>query len=250
MTDYTISETFTLPSHGKVYEEEINPEITLRSMTTREEMKRLSKSEKPYKLLCTIIDDCTINNLGISSYDMCLGDYQFLLHKLRIVTYGKDYKISSVCPYCGSTMNAVLNLDDLAVKEFDENSLKYSEFQLPKSKKFIKLKMQTPHVLDLIDEKSKEMKKKNPDCGEPAFLLNLKYMIQEIDGETPNPLSIDEFIENLPMIDTNFIIQNADKLNESVGIDVQLNNTCDVCGLDYTSFFRFTNEFFRPTSIA
>ena len=90
--DYTIAESYTLPSLGKVYDHEINPHIKLRSMTTTEEMKRLSPSDRPYENLAEIIDDCLIEKPDISAYDLCVGDFQFLLHKLRIVTYGPMYK--------------------------------------------------------------------------------------------------------------------------------------------------------------
>ena len=36
--NYTISEYFTLPSEGKIYDTKVNPQINLRSMTTQEEM--------------------------------------------------------------------------------------------------------------------------------------------------------------------------------------------------------------------
>ena len=75
MKDYNISENFILPSKGKIYTENINPDVTLRSMTTADEMKRLSPSEFPYKKMSTIIDDCIIEDLPLSAYDMCIGDY-------------------------------------------------------------------------------------------------------------------------------------------------------------------------------
>ena len=37
---YTIAERYTLPSHGLVYNRDVNPEIKLRSMTVRDEMRR------------------------------------------------------------------------------------------------------------------------------------------------------------------------------------------------------------------
>ena len=77
---YTIKEDFTLPSHGKLYDTQINDNISLRSMTTLEEMKRLAPSEHPYKMMSEVIDDCLIDKPGISAYDMCIGDYQFLLY--------------------------------------------------------------------------------------------------------------------------------------------------------------------------
>ena len=95
MKDYTIVEECTLPSLGKIYTPKINPEVKLRSMTTVEEMRRLAPSEHTYKNLCELIDDCMVEPIGMSVYDMHLADYQYLLHRLRIVTYGVDYKYES-----------------------------------------------------------------------------------------------------------------------------------------------------------
>lgn len=113
----TIQETFTLPSKGQIYDKPINPEITLRSMTTMDELKRLSPSDLPYKNMCDMIDDCMVNYKEKSSYDMCIGDYQFLLHKLRIVTYGSNYNMVVSCPNCASVEEKVFNLEDLEILE-------------------------------------------------------------------------------------------------------------------------------------
>ena len=124
MTDYTVAHDYTLPSEGKVYDKEVNPHVKLRSMTTAEEMKRLNHTDRPYKSMSEIIDDCLVDKIGISSYDMCIADYQYLLHKLRIVTYGPNYKISSTCPYCGSQNVHNIDLDSLSLVPFDEEEYK------------------------------------------------------------------------------------------------------------------------------
>ena len=52
-------------------------------MTTNEEMKRLSRSqERPNKPMADVIDDCLVQGPGISAYDLCIGDYQYLMYKL------------------------------------------------------------------------------------------------------------------------------------------------------------------------
>jgi hypothetical protein len=75
MSNITIQEQFKLPSKGLVYNTKIDTIIHLRSMTTAEEMRRLQPSDSPYWTICSIIDDCGAKECGISSYDMCLGDY-------------------------------------------------------------------------------------------------------------------------------------------------------------------------------
>lgn len=246
--DYTIAENYTLPSMGKIYGVEVNPNIKIRSMTTREEMKRLSPSEGIYKNICEIIDDCLVEKPGVSSYDMHLGDYQFLLHKMRVVTYGDEYTLQSQCPFCGCTNSDTIHLDEIQVFDFDEEKFKsYFEFELPKSKRKIKLRMQTPRILDEIQTRAKELKKKVRNyVGDPAFLISIEMMIDEIDGQKPNPLNLTDFVKSLPMMDTNFIVKHCQMINEAVGLDTLLNNTCEVCGLDYETRFRTNSEFFGP----
>jgi hypothetical protein len=217
-------------------------------MTTEEEMKRLNPSERPYKVMADIIDDCLIDKPGISSYDMCLGDYQFLLHKLRIVTYGTSYSLSSTCPYCGSVNSGKINLEQMLVFTYTDELNKYFELDLPRTKHHITLKMQTPHMLDDISIRAKEVRKKSPNMnGDPAFLFTIESLINTVDGETIDALRKSEFVRKLPMMDTNYIVAYSQKLNERIGLNTTLDNKCDVCDLDYQSTFRTTSEFFRPT---
>lgn len=250
MVDFAIAEEFTLPSLGKVYSENVTPVVKLKSMTTNQEMKRLSPGERPYKTMCEIIDECLVENPGISSYDMCLADYQFLLQKLRVVTYGKNYNLQFTCPYCGTKEETTLDLDELEVTLLDSENLgDLQEFLLPKTNKRIKLKMQTPRMIDQISIQSKELDKKSKGTqGDTAFLFTLEYMIDTVDGEYLDQLNKERFVRNLPMMDTNFITNKAQQLLDSFGIQTSIKRECSVCGLDYTGSFRYTREFFRPSS--
>jgi len=249
MSDYVVAEEYTLPSLGKVYSENVNPVVKIKSMTTNQEMKRLAPSERAYKTICDIIDECLVENPGISSYDMCLADYQFLLHKLRVVTYGKDYKLEFTCPFCGSKEEATIDLDSLEVRNADDiNYGDLQEFVLPKTKKKIRIKMQTPRMIDQISIQSKDLDKKSKGTqGDTAFLFTIEYMIESVDGEELDSVRKEKFVRNLPMMDTNYIMKKAEKLVESFGIQTSIEKECPICGLDYTGSFRFTQEFFRPS---
>ncbi len=249
MATYSIAEEYTLPSRGKVYSENVKPVVKLRSMTTEEEMKRLSPSERPYRNICEIIDDCLVENPGISAYDMCLADYQFLLHKLRVVTYGPKYPTSSRCPYCGTDNSKEIDLDSLPVAYFNQTDFaKFTEFTLPVTKKKITLRMQTPRMIDDISTQSKERAKKSKGASEgAAFLFTLQDLIGTVDGQVIDPIKKEDFIRSLPMMDTNYIMKHGQKLVESFGLSTDLSCSCSVCGLDYTSTFRITAEFFGPS---
>lgn len=244
----TIVENYTLPSKGLIYKTPFNPEITLRSMTLAEEMRRLQVSEDLYRPMSDVIDDCIETKLPISSYDMCLGDYQFLLHKLRIVTYGPDYKLTVLCPRCGAQNELDIDLDTLKTIELPDNYHDMMEITLPRSNDVVKIKFQTPRMLDQIAKERKDMKKQFPDLkGDPTMLLTLQNVVDEVNGRKMSKLALQEYVKNLPMLDIQYLIQMASKLSDCVGVDPMLDFTCKECGGEEKASFRFTTEFFTPT---
>lgn len=246
MENYTITESYTLPSKGKVYKQQIKADITLRSMTTADEMRRLSQSDKPYKLLSEIIDGCILDNPGISCYDMCMGDYQFLLYKLRTVTYGSDYKVDVVCPHCLSRSIETIDLDQLKVLEYDSEFDNYLHIELPISKKQIDLRLQTPRMLDEVTEKAKDISKRFPEYkGEPAFLCTLDSIVYKIDGQMYDDIEKEAFLKNLPMKDVNYILKTIKKVD--IGIENETEIKCSKCGKVHRIIIPITGEFFGPS---
>ena len=250
-TNYTIAEGYTLPSRGKIYEVNIDPHVELRSMTGREEMRRLSPSSTPLKTLADIIEDCCVEKPAIHVYDMSLGDYEFLLHKLRIVTYGEDYKVSLRCSECGEMIEAVAKLDQLSVKEFDEEAIRELQtFSLPVSGRIISLNFLTPRITEEMEVKVKDMKRKYKNATiDFDTLVRVISNIDLVDGEKKNEHELETMVTNLPAKDLQKILNNIDKLNQQIGLDNILYLTCPKCGEEVTTYFRFGPEFFRPTTI-
>ena len=249
MSNARIAETFTLPSKGLIYEEEVNPEIVLSSMKTRHEMLRLSNTEESQKIMADIIDDCIETDLGISAYDLCLGDFQYLLFMLRVVTFGNDYELRGKCPFCGFEQGTTINLDELYVHEYDDSLVDLMEMTLPVSENKIKLTLQTPRMMDRISSKIREYRRRHRDSDEnPAILFNIMASIEEIDGEEPNPIKIEEWVKDLPMADTNAILNRIDLINSKIGIDLETEGVCKICGTTYKIPFRINETFFRPNS--
>ena len=256
--NYTIAERYTLPSHGLLYEGDINPNIKLRSMTVRDEMKRMAPSNDGtiYRTLAEVIDDCMVEKPGISCYDMCIGDFQFLMHKLRIVTYGPEYTISCRCSNCGYMDEYTVNLEDLKldeITEFDRDE--YLKVELPVSKKVIELNFNTPRILDDIekdvDRVAKQYRKQNKMMSSVDWhlLYQLVYAIRTVDGQKLSVTQKETFCNNLVGKDYSTIINALNRLDEKVGLGLMFEVTCGKCGLNMSVPFRLTGEFFRPTSI-
>ena len=182
---------------------------------------------------------------------MALGDYEFLLHKLRIVTYGPKYKMGLACPHCGTPFESEADLEQLEITDFDEEKFEsLRSFILPKSGDSIKIKFQTPRMLDDVELQTKEAKRKFKSTDiDFDILFLLKNVIDEVNGNKLSPEKLETYINNLPAMDLIKIINNLDALNACVGINGKLVVDCPNCGGEVLTSFRFGPEFFRPTNI-
>ena len=249
MENARIVEEFTLPSFGKIYEDEVDPQVVLGSMKAKHEMLRLSSTEESHKIMAEIIDDCLESNLGISAYDLCVGDFQYLLFKLRIVTFGTEYELGGKCPFCGYEQRIVVNLDELTARTYTENFDRMRNLTLPITGSELTLTFQTPRMLDRVSTKVKEYRRRHRDSDlNPVILYNIISVIDEIDGEIPNALELEDWIMELPLADTNAIINRIDDMNNAIGLDLTVMQGCSICGTDYVIPFRINETFFRPRS--
>ena len=250
-TKYTIAEGYELPSRGKIYDTPVDAHVELRSMTARDEMKRLSPTSTQFKKLADIIEGCMIEKPKIHVYDMALGDYEFLLHKLRIVTYGPKYKMMLSCPHCFENFETEANLEQLRILDFDEAKFRELQtFKLPVSGDTVKIRFQTPRMLDEVELQAKDAKRKYRTADvEFDLLYLLKSVIDEVNGIKLDPMKAEAYIEKLPAMDMTRIVNNLDALNACVGIDSTLFVDCPKCGGEVRTFFRFGSEFFRPTNV-
>lgn len=243
----TIYENFELPSKGLVYDTPIDARVTLRSMTTMEEMRRLSPTDTPYKAMSDIIETCMSNPPQMHVYNMCLGDYQFLLHKLRIVTYGPEYKMAIKCNKCGEVTDSVADLESLQLMEYDNSIVNKQLITLPRTNREILLRFQTPRDLDLISYKNKEMRKRTKQNIDYSILFTLMSLISKVDGATLNEVQLEDFVKKLPNMDSNYILNKATELSNCIGLDDKIQITCAGCGAKIEVPFRITSEFFGPT---
>ena len=246
-TNARIAETFTLPSKGMIYEEEVNPDIILGCMKTKHEMMRLSATDSNNKIMADIIDDCIEGDIGISAYDMCLGDYQYLLYKLRTVTFGPEYEMGGICPHCNGENYITVNLDELEVHEYTDDIANLLEVTLPDSKAKVTLTLQTPRMLDKIRRLTNERRRKvKKNTENPTLLYTLTTSIVKIDDEDVNPFSLEEWVKELPMKDTNILLNRINEINNKIGVQVSVEDVCVNCGKYYVAPFQITGEFFRP----
>ena len=120
-----IQETYKLPSLGKL--NSIKDSVTLRPMTTDEELLRLDATgREANRVFCDIIDACVVEPKKFKSYYLPIQDQVFLIYKLRTVTYGSKYNVSLICPHCGSPITLDVDLDSLPINYIEEEEFRKS----------------------------------------------------------------------------------------------------------------------------
>ena len=80
------------------------------------------------------------------------------------------------------------------------------------------------------------------------LLVLLTNAIDTVDGSKLNEFNLETFINNLPAMDMNRLVNAIDTLNDLVGLDNKLVVDCPKCGGEVHTSFRFGSEFFRPTN--
>ena len=136
-------------------------------------------------------------------------------------------------------------------KEFNEDEINgLQTFSLPKSGRMITLNFLSPRMVEEMEVKVKDMKRRYKNATiDFETLVRLLMNIDLVDGEKKTETELENIITNLPALDLQKILNNIDKLNQQIGLDNILYLTCPKCGEEVTTFFRFGPEFFRPTTI-
>lgn len=240
-----ITEKVIIPGYS-LYNGMIPKEITMRAMTTVEEKMRLAGTNAD--ILGSIIKACIVEPEDFDVKILKLQDVQYLMYRLRAITYGADYHINVDCPVCGKTNEITVNLDEILVTLADENLVEPFEVTLPVSGDIIEFNILSSGDYANIKKDANRIKAKMPAyVGNPEFMLNYQYKIKKVNGEELIPAKIQQYVENLHARDARAFDIEYDKVANKFGMDTVLSHTCDGCGEDFIYALPMTSEFFRPT---
>lgn len=242
----SIQETYDLPSRG-LLGTDVPKNVTLRAMSTMDEKMRLSGSG--LTLMPDLIKNCIVSPANVDTYKFPLFDIQFLMYKLRVITYGSDYKVTLRCPTCGATKEISVNLDEIPVVELPDGFTdKFTIGPLPVSGDTIECKLLNVYDYIEIERESRRILSKFKDyVGDPEMILNLQHKIVTVNSEEVPTYKIQSYVENMNARDLRFFNIEYEKIAGGYGLDTDMFEVCDKCGSDIEYALPMTSEFFRPT---
>ena len=151
----------------------------------------------------------------------------------RILGYGAQYDVEVNDPFTGEAQKVAIDLSKIQIKEVDDSLLnsdnKY-EFELPTAKKKIIFKLLTHKDEKDIQAEIQAIQRlsKDKDGASAEVSTRLRYMIQDIDGNTDRGF-INNFVKNnLLARDTRALRNYVAKI--SPDLDLKFNFTSDITG--------------------
>lgn len=243
----TITETYYLPSKGRLDGIPNNGQVVLRQMTTHEEKMRTGSSGSFWKVMSTIINRCIVEPKGLDSYKLTMPDFIFLMYKLRIVTYGNNLPVMTKCPHCKrKNKDLTMNLDNLKVVEIPSKLKEPIEVSLPKSKLNLECKMLRVFEYDQSESEAEKQLEENPSlAADLVSTLRLCRQVKKINGETFSETELRMILDKLPAADSSVLEESLDKWD--FGLDLTVEVECPYCNKKYAikamagpDFFRFT----------
>jgi len=240
-------ETYQIPGYALYDPKIVARDFTLRAMTTKEEKLRVSSIGM--KTISKIIKNCLVSHPDLDVNQLRLFDLQYLMYKLRIVTYGSDYNVSFVCPYCNKVTTTTVDLDKLNVVEVPEDFEEPFEIgPLPMSKDTIQCRLLTAQDVEDIFAESKKKLEKFPEMEEdPSFIIEQQHKIISVNDQQLVPQMLQNYIEGLHARDFQYFSSKYEEKSEGFGIDKNVTCTCKHCKKEFTRELPMTEEFFRPS---
>lgn len=246
-----ITETCFLPSKGLLYGSALGNTIEFRAMTTLEERMRLS-GENFWSTMAAILNRCKVN----TDFDMKnLVDFDFFsaLVKLRIISYGSNYKTRAKCFICGKEQDIDVNLDECKVTELPDDFVEpFVIGPLPISGDVLECRFL--RVFDYIDinEKVTDWKRKHPKdtLNNPEYTLLMEHAIVTVNGVNLNEIQKKKYVESMVGADSTYYHDEYSKL--FYGLHRIGSSTCQEtdCGSVVVYEIAPSDSFFRATPAA
>jgi len=247
------TEVIELPSQGKVYPEGhplSKGTVEIKYMTAREEDILASQNLIRKGVVLDKLFESVVVEEGLDIGDIFIGDKNAILLATRILGYGAEYNVEVTDPFSGEQQKVSIDLSKVQTKDIDFDKLNQEnryEFELPTSKKTIKFRLLTHKDEIDINKEIQALNRltKGDTVVSQDVTTRLRYMIQEVDGNTDRGF-INNFVKN------NLLAKDSRALREYIrdftpDLNLKFNFVSELTGDEEALDIPFGVGFFYPT---
>jgi len=246
------TEFVDLPSGGEGYPDDhplLNEEtIEIRFMTAKDEDILTSQALLKNGIALERFLENILIDKSINPETLLIGDKNAILIAARASGYGFDYETHVLCPDCGTKNDIIFDLRDpktIGKSQVDDTIVKkvkngiYST-QMPFTKFTTHFRLMNGGDENFI---AKQLTNDSETTSQNVLTGQFKRIITSIEGHTDQAV-IDQFVENMPTIDSRHfkICLRAVTPN----IDIKENLICTNCKFEKEVEVPFGTDFFWP----
>ena len=227
--DKQVPLSVTLPSKGAFYNNFEGETVTIRPMTFSEErkLKSATTEEQGKKALQQCFEGCVE---GVPFQALTIPDKNFVMFKIREISYGSTYPLETTCTQCGVVSRLKLELSSLEVTYLKEPE-KAQEVLLPDADKLVHFRVPRVHDEDLVNDIE-------------GILGNLHVFVKDIGGIEDKGV-IRKFIESTTVRDVDTLRMAIFNLN--YGLENELFFECIKCGANNRAPVSLNESFFTAS---
>lgn len=238
-----IQETIKMISKGLI--PNIPSEVTIRAILRKDKKKLLMTN--PDDVLLALLQSSIVTPQNFNVYNLYPFESNYLLYRLRVLTYGNEHKYHEMCPHCRTDNEIEINLSEVPIVPVPDDFKPVFNITLPVSGKVLTCKLLNEGELISLRKKANELQEQT---GNNSAFMDLLWetRIAAIDGNSKlAPIEKTQFLDNLIDYDNEFMMYQYDKEVGNYGLQTELTTTCDNCGRIFSSNIPSIYTFFRPT---
>lgn len=237
-----IVETVNMISKGII--PGIPKEITIRAIQ-RKDKKKILMSETDDVLL-SLLQSAIISPTNFNVYDLLPFESEYLLYRLRILTYGSNHTFKHTCPHCGSTNDVEGDLNVIPIKDIPDDFTLIFNISLPVSGDIITCKLLNEGERIAVSKKGKELKENTNNLTAEIDVL-WESRIISINEQQLAPIEITQYLDNLNDYDSEYLMEYYKQYEGNYGLQKTLYYNCDKCNKKLEFNMPSIYTFFRPT---
>lgn len=218
-----------LPSRGKAYIESTGS-VDIRPFTYEDErsLRSLRNAKDADNAISTLVKNCM---RGLDYESMTVEDKNYILFKLREISYGDDYIIEAQCQSCSAKNRLSVKISQVGVTYAPDDYKEPFSVTLPDSQQevvFVTPRCQHEHFL-----------------GDMADFTDNMWQLMASVGEYKDERIKKEFLKATTVRDVSFLREAI--LKERYGMKKQMSYECAGCGEVNESIIPFNESFFSAS---
>ena len=238
-----LTETVKMPSRGMI--PNVPTEVVIKAIQ-RKDKKKLLMSETD-DILMSLLQYSIVSPQDFNVYNLLPFESNYLLYRLRILTYGPSHTFREKCPYCGEINNVDMDLNSIPILELPDGFNMIFDIQLPISGDVLKCKLLTEGEKNTISKKATELKEATGNKSAEIDMIWESRIVAINGSANLAPIEISQYLDEMNDYDSEYFMEYYLKYEGNYGLQTKLSFKCDKCGKFVESQMPSIYTFFRPT---